>query len=1280
VDLMSKFIRVVALHTETSGKWFHGLPHIYSQIFKRVKKHIQFPNIPMRKGCEKEFSLFAKSLLYALELQLDEWLAVKSKVPVTLSPGKPSLKAKKSEAKSMDEKPKGTDDFLKDLQYLMLMMAFEDAFDKQWVQLLIRCHWLGARFHMLTCENRQSMRAFDKCIAVLTPENGINKETNLKIILENCMCDSVISLETVQRKLETFQRCLSLLEVNKLYEDEKYAEVVDLLMPLLKQRKSSLKETEATSSPAERPTQLLLLQDSLSKLGQIKKCIICSEIAIKEAVEQMTPTEDWKILINGFLDCLNRSISNGILTNDALPKTVMFGLVQSMIRIVEISMDSFDNNELVLATTVPWLVLYKIIKSFDPSSEANEKCFSAMREMLAADDHRMPKSFHFIKSCHDILGRRGLCCDDDGILLLAFSKDLKIISQYLMPMSKKEDVLRELEQCFYCLYGHPSKKTKSRRLQDHVTSQTSLTWEYAQIVYDHFKPAGLPTLDNKVNTISMEVQLLLRRIVAVVPQKEVEVISFDALQSYIDGLSDIPTFSSENIKETQVQDLFYYLGDYYFKNKEFSKAIKFYMHDICMNPTRFESWAAMALGRGSRLEEKISAHEPKSDGPIRKNIVSTLRCFEKAVELNDRNCMILEEYGSTSYMLNSQAARRLRELIQDEEYTSEAALSLIERRKEMLRLAEKCFTQAKSLVRRAEGEPWLHSYMLGKTAERLEKSHKIFLDYYQLAAHQLYIANANYPKRIPYHNPPGYSIESLEMFYRIHASIINIFLQNPDHIDYDLIEEYLDRAEKSPFALGVNFKSTEKISKDEPSQDISTQQCPSETTMESSSSQLQNDQESSVAKDHSLEEREDSNEASINSKNECYFQESQSLFSDNSESTLCQTYEKPTQEIDQSQLATKQDVPSQIAAANAMSSSERTILGFLDVSQELACNPEDSNIDSQKKAILDKESGIPSKSANASDGTIGSEIETNNDREENVVEKNPNVKGSLLKRSFATTRDEIRYKTIVDRCMSAFAVCLKRFPEHYKSQYKIAYVATYFETHRDLQYGRDLLIGSSSNLEKHSKFVPQHGLFTDRSKTNLFQYLWRIPIDEVDRRGSFCSHICKAVELLLHVVSELKEWDTLLAVSSLLHLTPNKDKKYLRDNDRLFLALKAFDIAKDILKRRIESATALSRTEQKLLLLDCFEAYKHAQKMQTSVQITEHFLTKLFRMLLHETEKSPEMSPLPDKLVFERAIQFCVENAESGRKLSAANTAAASSQSTMEHVNKQGPSEKSQSA
>ena len=55
----------------------------------------------------------------------------------------------------------------------------------------------------------------------------------------------------------------------------------------------------------------------------------------------------------------------------------------------------------------------------------------------------------------------------------------------------------------------------------------------------------------------------------------------------------------------------------------------------------------------------------------------------------------------------------------------------------MLELAEKCFSQAKSLVKRAEGEPWLHSYMLGKASERLEKPTNLYLNYYQLVCDSL---------------------------------------------------------------------------------------------------------------------------------------------------------------------------------------------------------------------------------------------------------------------------------------------------------------------------------------------------------------------------------------------------------------------------------------------------------------------------------------------------------------------------------------------------------------
>lgn len=35
-----------------------------------------------------------------------------------------------------------------------------------------------------------------------------------------------------------------------------------------------------------------------------------------------------------------------------------------------------------------------------------------------------------------------------------------------------------------------------------------------------------------------------------------------------------------------VNELYYLLADYHFKNKEQAKAIKFYMHDICVCPNR----------------------------------------------------------------------------------------------------------------------------------------------------------------------------------------------------------------------------------------------------------------------------------------------------------------------------------------------------------------------------------------------------------------------------------------------------------------------------------------------------------------------------------------------------------------------------------------------------------------------------------------------------------------------------------------------------------------------
>ncbi len=84
-------------------------------------------------------------------------------------------------------------------------------------------------------------------------------------------------------------------------------------------------------------------------------------------------------------------------------------------------------------------------------------------------------------------------------------------------------LLLQLEQCYYCLYGHPNKKARSRGLVDHnaeqvrcgwmgvarwkqfVPFQIPLTWESAQMLIQHYHPLSLPSIDNVKPQLSAEV-------------------------------------------------------------------------------------------------------------------------------------------------------------------------------------------------------------------------------------------------------------------------------------------------------------------------------------------------------------------------------------------------------------------------------------------------------------------------------------------------------------------------------------------------------------------------------------------------------------------------------------------------------------------------------------------------------------------------------------------------------------------------------------------------------
>ena len=55
-------------------------------------------------------------------------------------------------------------------------------------------------------------------------------------------------------------------------------------------------------------------------------------------------------------------------------------------------------------------------------------------------------------------------------------------------------------------------------------------------------------------------------------------------------------------------------------------------------------------------------HELKLDAPIQKHVVSTLRCFERALQLDDASGKLWIEYGSCAYLMHSHSSRLLKQV------------------------------------------------------------------------------------------------------------------------------------------------------------------------------------------------------------------------------------------------------------------------------------------------------------------------------------------------------------------------------------------------------------------------------------------------------------------------------------------------------------------------------------------------------------------------------------------------------------------------------------------
>ncbi|XP_002830966.4 calcineurin-binding protein cabin-1 isoform X1 [Pongo abelii] len=1159
-------------------RWPPGLAEVVLSVYHSWRRHsTSLPNPLLRDCSNKHIKDMMLMSLSCMELQLDQWLMTK---------GRSSAVSPRNCPAGMVNGRFGPDfpgtHCLGDLLQLSFASSQRDLFEDGWLEFVVRVYWLKARFLALQGDMEQALENYDICTEMLQSSTAIQVEAgaerrDIVIRLPNLHNDSVVSLEEIDKNLKSLERCQSLEEIQRLYEAGDYKAVVHLLRPTLcTSGFDRAKHLEFMTSIPERPAQLLLLQDSLLRLKDYRQCFECSDVALNEAVQQMVNSseaaakEEWVATVTQLLMGIEQALSadgSGSILKVSSSTTGLVRLTNNLIQVIDCSMAVQEEaKEPHVSSVLPWIILHRII--WQEEDTFHSLCHQQLQnpaEEGMSETPMLPSSLMLLNTAHEYLGRRSWCCNSDGALLRFY---VRVLQKELAASTSedthpyKEELETALEQCFYCLYSFPSKKSKARYLEEHSAQQVDLIWEDALFMFEYFKPKTLPEFDSyKTSTVSADLANLLKRIATIVPRTERPALSLDKVSAYIEGTStEVPCLpEGADPSPPVVNELYYLLADYHFKNKEQSKAIKFYMHDICICPNRFDSWAGMALARASRIQDKLNSNELKSDGPIWKHATPVLNCFRRALEIDSSNLSLWIEYGTMSYALHSFASRQLKQW--RGELPPELVQQMEGRRDSMLETAKHCFTSAARCEGDGDEEEWLIHYMLGKVAEKQQQPPTVYLLHYRQAGHYLHEEAARYPKKIHYHNPPELAMEALEVYFRLHASILKLLGKPDSGVGAEVLVNFMKEAAEGPFARGEE-KNTPKASEKEKAclvdedshSSAGTLPGPGASLPSSSGPGLTSPPYTATPIDHDYvkckkphqqatpdDRSQDSTAVALSdsSSTQDFFNEPTSLLEGSRKSYT----EKRLPILSSQAGATGKDLQGATEERGKNEESLESTEGFRAAEQGV-----------QKPAAETPASAcIPGKPS-ASTPTPWDGKKRGDLPGEPVAFPQGLPAGAEEQRQFLT-----------EQCIASFRLCLSRFPQHYKSLYRLAFLYTYSKTHRNLQWARDVLLGSSIPWQQ-LQHMPAQGLFCERNKTNFFNGIWRIPVDEIDRPGSFAWHMNRSIVLLLKVLAQLRDHSTLLKVSSMLQRTPDQGKKYLRDADRQVLAQRAFILTVKVLE------------------------------------------------------------------------------------------------------------------
>merc|ERR1712020_79881 len=114
-----------------------------------------------------------------------------------------------------------------------------------------------------------------------------------------------------------------------------------------------------------------------------------------------------------------------------------------------------------------------------------------------------------------------MCTKDDGRLLIAQADAIvAALFKGVKERAMADQLRKNLDQAMFCLYAHPSKKSKLKHLVDHSVPNVALRWDRCMSPYQYLRPEKLPEYDDfKSNSILAETVLFFKRIVALIPDE-----------------------------------------------------------------------------------------------------------------------------------------------------------------------------------------------------------------------------------------------------------------------------------------------------------------------------------------------------------------------------------------------------------------------------------------------------------------------------------------------------------------------------------------------------------------------------------------------------------------------------------------------------------------------------------------------------------------------------------------------------------------------------------------